>query len=337
MKRIRIAVSVLLCICLLTGCGGRKQAIGQATAYENGILSVDTWDGKHYDFLVDPLQTSILGLVGDEEDPLGDGTDRRVQVYYSKKQGKFYAQTILVDSRLYRNVMQLSDGTPIDVWERIGNREYCLEDGTVLLVEDSIEKLEVSSGWNKLLNSGNFPATVQQEILGYYAAMGQRYDIPTLLENAYRVYDFSEEFNNAYVSQHSSLEDWNEHIVCCKLQMILPQENSNGGADSFYEGAVFDRQTGEHICNYDLFTISPEELEDYLLDQLDQDGTLDRENIQLNLKPEQIVLCRDGDIEFYLVDRVENGVRGMLQMNLLSEQAKEILQPWALVGLENNS
>jgi len=336
-KRTRLVLLTLVCICLFAGCGGKKQAIGQVTAYENGILSVETWDGKYYDFQVDPLQTSIFGLVGDEEDPLGDGSDRRVQVYYSKKQGQFHAQTILVDSRLYRNVMQLSDGTPIDVWERIGNREYCLEDGTVLLVEDSIEKLEVSNGWNGLLNSGDFPEEAQQGILTYYAEMGRRYDIPALLENAYLVYDFSEEFDNAYVSQHSSVEDWNDRIICCKLQMILPQENSNGGAECFYEGAVFDRQTGEHISNYDLFTITPEELEDYLLDQLDPDGTMDRSSIHLNLKPEQIVLCKDGDIEFYLVDRVENGVSEMLQITLSWKQAKEILKPWAMVGLENNS
>lgn len=337
MKRIRFLALMLVCICLLCACGGKKQAIGQVTSYENGILSVDTWDGKHYDFQVDPLQTSILSLVGDEEDPLGDGTDRRVQVYYSKKQGQFHAQTILVDSRLYRNVMQLSDGTPIDVWERIGNREYCLEDGTVLLVEDSIEKLEVSNGWNKLLNSGDFPEAAQLGILDYYGEMGLRYDIPTFLENAYLVYDFSEEFGNAYVSQHASVEAWNDRIICCKLQMILPQENSNGGSESFYEGAAFDRQTGAYISNYELFAVTPEELEVVLLDQLDPDGTMDRSSIQLNLKPEQIVLCRDGDIEFYLVDRVENGVQEMLQIGLSSKQAKEILKPWAMVDLENNS
>ena len=337
MKRMTFVWLALLCICLLAGCGGRKQAIGQPTAYENGILSVETWDGKHYDFQVDPLQTSIFGLVGDEEDPLGDGTDRRVQVYYSRKQGKCYAQTILVDSRLYRNVMQLSDGTPIDIWERSGSREYCLEDGTVLLVEDRSGKLEDSNGWSGLRNSGSFPEAVQQEIQDYYSEMGKRYDISALLENAYLVYNLSENFDNAYVSQHSSVEDWNGQIICCKLQMIIPQENSNGGAACFYEGAVFDRQTGEYISNYDLFTISPEELEDYLLDQLDPDGTLDRESIVLNLKPEQIVLCRDGDVEFYLVDSEENGVQEMLQIGLSSKQAKEILKPWALVGLENIS
>lgn len=337
MKRIRFAFLTLACICLLCACGRGKQAIGQVTAYENGILSVKTGDGKHYDFQVDPIKTSVFGLAGDEQDPLGDGTDRGVQVTYSQKQGKFYAQTIFVYSRLYRNVMQLSDGTPIDVWEHNGWREYCLEDGIVLLVEDDIGKLENSSGWNGLLNSGDFPEEAQQGIMDYYAEMGQRYDIPALLENAYLVYGFSEEFNNAYVSQHSSIEDWNDQIICCKMQMILPQKNSNGGADSFYEGAVFDRQTGEHISNYDLFTISPEELEVYLLDQLDQDGTLNRENIALNLKPEQIVLCQDGDIAFYLVDRVENGVQEMLQIDLSSKQAKEILKPWAMVGLENNS
>lgn len=337
MKQIKIAVVTIICALLLCACNQNQQAIGQVTAYENGILSIETYDGKNFDFQVDTLQTSIFGLADDEADPLGDGTDRRVQVTYSKKQGKFYAQTIFVDSRLYRNVLRLSDGTPVDIWQRNGWREYCLEDGTVLLVEEYIGQLENSNGWNALLNSGDFPENVQKGIQNYYSEMGQRYDIPALLENAYLVYGFSEEFNNAYVSQHSSIEDWNDRIICCKMQMILPQENSNGGTDCFYEGAVFDRQTGAHISNYDLFILTPEELEDYLLDELDEDGTLNRENIALNLKPEQIVLCKDGDIAFYLVDREENGVHEMLQIVLSSKQAKEILKPWALVGLENKS
>lgn len=337
MKQIKLAIATVICVLLFCACNQNQQAIGQVTAYENDILSIETYDGKRYDFQVDPLQTSVLGLVGQEKDPLGDGTDRRVQVTYSKKQGKYFAKTVFVDSMLHRNVMQLSDGTSIDVWERNGWREYCLQDGTVLLVEDGIGNLEDSSGWNWLMNSKNFPEAAQKGIQDYYAEMGQRYDIPALLENAYLVYGFSEEFNNAYVSQHSSIEAWNDSIICCKLQMIRPLENSNGASENFYEGAVFDRQTGKMISNYDLFTLTPEELEDYLLDQLDQDGTLNRENIRLNLKPEQIVLCKDGDIEFFLVNKVENGVQEMLQIGLSSRQAKEILHPWALVGLENNS
>jgi len=331
MKRWRLAFAAA-CILLLCGCGRGKQAIGQVTAYENGILSVLTRDGKLYDFQVDPVQTAVFGLVGDEQDPLGDGTDRRVQVTYSKKQGQYYAQTVFVDSRLYRDAMVLSDGTPINIWQRNGWREYCLEDGTVLLVEDEITNLEYESDWNRLVNDEKLPEKVRQEILDYYSEMGLRYDIPALLENAYRVYSFSEEYSNKYGSQSVDIEDWNDSIICCKMCLILPQENSNGGGEAFFEGTVFDRQTGKRIPNYELFTITPEELENRLLDQLDHDGTLEREKIALNLKPEQIVLCRDGDIEFYLVDRVEEDYSGMLQIGLSQKQAQEILKPWAMIG-----
>lgn len=331
MKRWRL-VFAAFCVLLLCGCGRGKQVIGQVTAYENGILSVRTDVGKTYDFLVNPSDTVIFGLVEDEQDPLGNGSDREVQVTYSQKKGKCYAQTVWVCARLYRNAMTLSDGTPIAIWERNGWREYCLEDGTVLLVEDNIGSLENDSDWNMLLNGENFPEKAQQEILDYYWEMGQRYDIPALLENAYRVYSFSEEYDNQYVCQSIDIEDWNDSIICCKMCLILPQENSNGEGEAFFEGAVFDRQTGAHIPNYDLFTLTPEELEDYLLDQLDQNGTLDRENIQLNLKAEQIVLCRDGDIEFYLVDRVEGDHSEMLQIGLSKKQAQEILKPWAMIG-----
>lgn len=336
MKYRKLLFLLILCL-MLCGCNRNKQAVGAVTAYENGILSVETRDGKNFDFLVDPLQTSIFGLADDETDPLGDGTDRSVLVTYSQKQGKYYAQTIFVDSRLYRNAMTLSDGTPIDIWQHNGWREYCLQDGTVLLVEENPVGPENNGRWSELLYNGEFPEASQQGIINFYAEMGMRYDVRALLENAYLVYSLSEEYSNAYVCQNSSIEAWNDTIISCKMLLMIPQENSNGGADTFWEGAVFDRRTGEHISGYDLFTLTPEELEEYLLDQLDADGTLDRENIRLNLKPEQIVLCKDGDIEFYLVDRVEQGVQSQLQINVSSKQAKEILKPWALLGLENNS
>lgn len=335
MKRIRFVFLTLVCVCLLCACGNRSQINGRVLSFEDGVLAVQTEKGKTYDILVDPQKTVIFGLVsGETEDQLD--SDCMVQVNWARKQGQRVAEHIWIYSRLHRNVMQLSDGTPIDVWDRNGWREYCLEDGTPLLVEDNPGSLENNSNWRELLYSEEFLEAAQQGILRYYSELGNRYDILTLLEDAYLVYTFSEEFNNHYVSQYTGIEAWNDHIICCQQNLTIPQERTNGYADYFCEGAVFDRQTGEHISNYDLFTISPEELEDYLLDQLDQDGTLDRENIQLNLKPEQIVLCRDGDIEFYLVDRVEKGVQEMLQIGLSSKQAKEILQPWALVGLENN-
>mgnify|MGYP003311162632 FL=1 len=336
MKRIRFVFLTLVCICLLCACGNQKRVSGRVMAFENGILKVQTEKGKNYDILVDPQKTVIFGLVSGEKEGRLD-SNCRVQVNWARKEGQRVAEHIWIDSRLHRNVMQLSDGTPIDVWERTGWREYCLEDGTPLLVEDNPGSLENNSRWNELLYYEEFPEAAQQGILRYYSQLGNRYDILTLLEDAYLVYTVSEEFNNHYVSQYTGIEAWNEHIICCQQNLTIPQERTNGYGDYFCEGTVFDRNTGEVISNFDLFTITPEELEAYLLDFLDSDGDLDRENIQLNLKPEQIVLCRDGSVEFYLVDRTEGDYKGMLQIGLTSEQAQDILQPWALVGLKNNS
>jgi len=336
MKRIRYVFLTLVCICLLCACGNQKRVSGRVMAFENGILKVQTEKGKNYDILVDPQKTVIFGLVsGETEDRLDSNC--RVQVNWARKGGQRVAEHIWIDSRLYRNVMRLSDGTPVDVWERTGWREYCLEDGTPLLVEDNPGSLENNSRWNELLYYEEFPEAAQQGILRYYSELGNRYDISTLLEDAYLVYTFSEEFNNHYVSQYTGIEAWNDHIICCQQNLTIPQERTNGYGDYFCEGTVFDRSTGEVISNFDLFTITPEELEAYLLDFLDSDGTLDRENIQLNLKQEQIVLHRDGSVEFYLVDRTEGDYKGMLQIGLTPEQAREILQPWAVMKAENNS
>ena len=324
------------CVLLLCACGNKRQVSGRVMAFENGILTVQTEKGKSHDFLVDPRKTTIFDLVpGEQENTLDSNC--RVQINWVREQGKRVAEYIWIDSRLQRNVLQLSDGTPIDIWARNGWREYCLENGAALLVEDNPGGPENNSRWNELLYYGEFSKAAQQGILNYYSEMGKRYDISGLLEDAYLVYCISEEYNNQYVSQHIGIEAWNDRIICCQMNLTIPRERTNGYADYFCEGAVFDRETGERISNYDLFALTPEELEDYLLDQLDHDGTLDRDSIRLNMKPEQIVLCRDGSIEFFLVDRTEGDYGEMLQLGLSSEQAREILKPWAVIGLENNS
>lgn len=335
MKRWRLFAAVF-CVLMLCACGNKKQVSGHVLSFEDGNLTVQTEKGKVYDFLVEDQKTHIFNLVdGGQEEPLDENC--RVQVTWVRNQDQRLAEFIWVNARLRRNVMQLSDGTAIDVWENTGYRDFCLKDGTILLMEETSSGPENASNWNELLYNEDFPEAAQQGIKSYYEKMGLRYDIPALLEDARLVYEISEIYNTKLVGQHVSLEAWNERIICCHMNLTIPLEKTNGYADYFCEGAVFDRQTGEHISNYELFTFTPEELEDYLLDQLDHEGTLDREAVQLNLSPEQIVLQRDGSIAFFLVDRMDHGVGGMLQMGLSPEQAREILQPWAVMEQENNS
>lgn len=334
MRRWKVFCTVLCCL-LLCACGSKNQVNGRVQSFEDGMLTVQTEKGKNYSFLVDSLKTSVFDLTdGSGEEPLNENC--RVQVTWKRKQGQRVADVIWIHARLKQDVMQLPDGTPIDVWEHTGYRDYCLKDGTVLLMEETPNGPESASGWNELLYSEDFPETAQQEILDYYAEMGLRYDVREILEDFLLVWNSSEEYNTKLVGQHVWLEAWNENILCCQLNLTLPVERSNGGGEYFCEGAVFDRETGARISNYDLFTLSPVELENYLLDFLDSDGTLDRENIQLNLKPEQIVLLRDGSVEFYLTDRVDHGLRSMLHIGLTPEHAREILQPWARLGLGND-
>lgn len=332
MKRWIRILEVLLCCLMLCGCGHKKEIAGQVTNYEEGTISITTDKGKTYDFVMPQPEVVLMTVIGfDQEDFAEDWDGCFAHVAYRREKGTLYAETVLVTHKLYRNVMRLSDGTPIDVWTDGIWREYRLEDGTVLLIEENPGGPENMSGWNERMYNDDFSEAAQQGIMDYYAEMGQRYDISALLEEAYRVYGFVEEYDTQMVSQFTGIEAYNEKIICCQMSLTIPQERANGCSCYFSEGTVFDRATGAVISNYDLFAIAPEELEEYLLDCLDADGDLDRENIQLNLKPEQIVLRQDGGIDFFLVDKVENGVGGMLQMGLSLEQAGDILQPWAMV------
>lgn len=328
--KMRFLAALLLISCFLTACGGEKRTSGQVVSFENGILTVQTENGKAYDFQVDSQKTVILSLADDGQDAALD-SDCRVQVNWTRKQGVRHAEVVWVDARLQRNVMQLSDGTHIDLWQYSGYRDYCLEDGTVLLMEECPVGPENNSRWNELLYDEAFPEAARQGILDYYAQMGLRYDVAALLEDAWLVYGVAEAYNTKLVGQHIGVEAWNKSIICCQMNLTIPLARTNGSAQMICEGAVFHRETGERISNYDLFTLTPEALEAYLLDLLDADGSLDRSSIQLNLKPEQIVLRRDGGIEFFLVDTVENGTGSALQIGLNEEQARQILHPWAVL------
>lgn len=332
MKKLKVFLLVLLCGLMLLGCERNKEISGYITNYEKGSISITTNMGKTYDFVLNEPEIILITVEGlDRETFRENWQDCFAHVTYRRKEGAYHAETVFVHHKIFRNALQLADGTPIDVWTDGVRREYWLEDGTVLLLEDNTGNPEKNYRWNELKYYEDFPEVAQQGILDYYSKMGQRYDIPTLLEEAYRVYGISKEFNTQMVSQFTRIEAWNETIICCQIDLTIPQEKSNGGHDYFCEGAVVDRKTGEHISNYDLFTLTPEELEVYLLDCLDADGTLERESIQLNLKPEQIVLRRDGGIDFWLVDRTEGNDSGLLQMGLSAEQAREVLQPWAVI------
>lgn len=335
MKYGKILVVMVLSCLLFGGCGRKKDVSGYVTHYETGSISITTKQGKTYDFVLEEPESILTAVEGlNREIFQTEWQDCYAHVTYQRKRGENYAETVFVHHKIYRNAMELSDGTSIDIWTDGLRREYWLEDGTVLLVEENTGSPENYYRWNELAYYEDFPEAAQQGILDYYAEMGQRYDISALLEDAYLVYGVSKEYNTQMVSQYTGIEAWNDRIICCQVNLTLPQERSNGGHDAFCEGAVFDRQTGEQISNYDLFTLNPEELEGYLLDVLDADGTLDRESIRLNLKPEQIVLQRDGGITFYLVDKMEKGAGGVLYLCLSPEQATEILQPWAVVQME---
>lgn len=335
MKRWKLVFAVA-CVLLLCACGSKKQVSGRVLAFENGILTVQTEKGKSYDFLVEDLKTAIFNLAdGGQEEPLDENC--RVQVTWERKQGQRVAKVVWIHARLKQNAMQLSDGTSIDIWESTGYRDYCLKDGTILLMEETSNGPENASRWNELLYNEDFSEAAQQGIINYYGEMGLRYDVTALLEDAWLVYDLSEAYNTKLVGQYTWVEAWNEDIICCHMNLTIPVERSNGGAEYFCEGAVFDRKTGEYISNYDLFALTPEELEEYLLDYLDSDGTLNRKNLQLNLKPEQILLLQDGGIEFYLVDRVDNGLKSMLQIGLPPVMAQQILHPWAVVAMEDKT
>lgn len=324
MKFAKLLIALLCCI-LLTACSSDKKITGEITDFRGDTLTVTTQKGKQYEFRMSE-STAVFSWVDDtdREALKANWENTEVSVSWQRQNGARHADMVIVEATLTRDARRLSDGTAIDVWDNGWRKEYRLEDGTALLMEQEPVRPEDTAGFDSL------EETARKAITAYYAQKEPYYDMDRLLEEAYQVYSGlqSERFLTRVVVQDVFQTAQNDRILCYRLSVTLPVAAANGYNDEISEAAVFDRETGAHIDGFDLFTCTPAELENFLLDQLNLTAE-QRAAAELNLKPEQIVLVGDGAVEFYLSDCSLPDVVGMMILCLTKEQVGPYLQPWA--------
>lgn len=184
------------------------------------------------------------------------------------------------------------DGTSAFLWQSdLGNKNYKLADGTTLLT------IQAPSGPDNVYVGGvdsfeDLSQSVQQAVSAFYEEQGLLYDTQSELENAYAEYltckENETEYHNRLISQDISPTASNENIMCFLTSVILPVDGQTG--QEIRLGAVFDRNTGEVLSNWDLFTLPQENLRQWLIDAFDvADPTLQAE-MKAALKPEYIIL-----------------------------------------------
>lgn len=307
-KWIGLAVFPLLFLSMLTACNKELQISGQIVEVNMdekiGLTSfvVKTEDKEVGVLMTD--ETAVLSMAEgmDQQTFLaGEFTEIEVSVKYDAsprtltKQGgeelvAYNAQEIDILSFLIEETRSLTDGTPVEVWKETYATVYKLKDGTELLREaDSSGPAEVYVGSSESLNDLN--ETVQKKISEFYEEQGLLYDLETELEVAYQDYlknNKTSAFETHIISQDVVPTASSDSVIYFLTSVLLPIDESHG-----YEkrvGAAFDKETGEHISNFDLFSCDQEEiLQELISISGETDQTVIKEMKQA-FRPENIIL-----------------------------------------------
>ncbi len=192
-----------------------------------------------------------------DEASLDDGT--LVQAYP--------ADTFFVTSHRTKETTVMEDDTEVEIWESSASREYRLKDGTLILRAADRSGPENATGPSGTsLDDLNEPA--RRKISQYYSERGLLYDVDTQLALAYTAYqnrNAEEAFDGQLAVQDTHPTFSNARIIALVTSISTPTQKAWESTFSEY-GEVFDRATGEHLDNLDLFTCSRNEVISRLLD-----------------------------------------------------------------------
>lgn len=204
-----------------------------------------------------------------------------------------FGNDMLRTRELPETSLNLSDGTNVDIIKNSGSISYMLSDGTELL------RVKNPSGPDNVIvggtaNFNDLSETAQASVLAYYSRQGLLYDANEVLEQAYADYQHTEnkdEFTAYMLSQEISPSASNERILYFITSVYFPIDSQNG--QEVRLGAAFDRETGNRINNWELFSCSEEEAKQTLLDIAQIKNSPLREEMESAFSPEYLTFFAD--------------------------------------------
>lgn len=344
----KITMAVILCTLLLCACSSEKSISGQVievipeTEYESAQFVILT-DKEEKALIRIDKETFVMSWVEDmdtEAFKQGKISDVKVVASYTDK-GKvtgsdgnkidsYMADDIRIHAVLEKDAYLLENGTKLDIWKQSDSKNYCMKDGTELLVEQAPYGPHNSYVGGVSLDT--MPEAAQEKVLTYYEEQGLLYDVEAELERAYMDYvENPEEFDSYYISQSVSPSASNEKVIWFLTSVMLPIDGKNG--QEIRLGAAFDRETGEYISNFELFLCSEEELLQNLLDLAKvTDNDLQAE-LEAAFRPEYITFFTENiEVAFPAGTLPSQEHCYMLGIDV-NEELCEILNDWAVPQL----
>lgn len=316
---------ILLCALLLTACAQEppEQVNGRAEELQIGPDGLETFvivaAGEKYGAIVSD-KTRVYpqdGMPGEDDFLFGSAPDVMVSVTFEGPETSLTissgeelkareAGAVFIYGFLRPDAAALADGTKLDIWQYVGSTAYAAEDGTELL------KVAEPVGPEYTFSS-NLGETAQANITAWFEARGVLYDEQAELERAYAAWleaGDASDFQTWGLRQSIGLTALSEGVAYFLTTVERPV--GNFVMEQQRIGSAFDRETGEYIEAWELFTCPPEEAVRRILDLSKLTEPEQRAEMEAAFEPECLT---------FFEDRLEVSFdRGVLPL----------IQPWAV-------
>lgn len=327
------ALALLLALALLAlpGCGGDSPLYGEVVAVEGEYLLLR---GEEGDFAL-RLSEGTQFLPPDDMDssaaqasPVG----LYLAIYRPQRSGSvetgggnirlYESDLVTADGWLERGAMTLSDGTAVDVMHRgIWGDYYRLVNGTELL---RFQEYTVSPGADGISD------TAAERISAYYEGPGLRCDLSELVESAYADYLDGGDFSCHSTRHQPYMSAVSERVLYFCTEFFVTDavisENSLVGTTYMF-GDAFDRETGERLDIWSLFTVPEDEARSILAAAA---GGEDAAGIAGKLGPDNIIVYDTNITLFFPPEAISGSDTPTLYIADLEELPDGLFQSWAL-------
>lgn len=339
---------LILCALLLTACssGGMHGVSGKVVELNTGpegfesfvmdsngeLLGVTLTDGTYVKSWLDALSA--------EDFLSGSAPDAAVTVYFDGPKSSLVtgsgeeiksqeAEAVYLTGFLMPDAVTLADGTELGVWQYEHATAYAAEDGTELLkvAEPVGPDYTFSSG----LSLSGLGETAQANITAWFEARGVLYDEQAELERAYAAWleaGDASDFQTWGLRQSIGLTDLSEGVAYFLTTVERPV--GNFVMEQQRIGSAFDRETGEYIEAWELFTCPPDEAVRRILDLSELTEPEQRAEMEAAFEPECLTFFEDRlEVSFDrgVLPSCETGFTLVLD---LDEDVLPLIQPWAV-------
>ena len=240
------------------------------------------------------------------------------------------ADFLTVEEIQSQESLTLSDGTEAEIWVDFwGDRFYRLSDGTELLREFPQETDFSGYYVERDTSRTELPSALLDGITAYYQERGALYDIQEVVERAYQAYRQSEdpeEFSYFLVGQRVEWTATAPGVYYFRTTVTLPVREQEITEYQFTD--AFDKETGEHIPNQDLFTVGQAEAIAAIVagtQAIGQEAQAMEEYFQwpyLSFEPDELVVCYPAGA---LPEQAPTSIWGVDYSGLV-----DVLHPWAV-------